>query len=151
MKITDVEAIPFAIPYTKALKFASGEVHVAEHLLVRVHTDDGIVGVAEAPPRPFIYGEPRPGIVAVIEQIIAPALTGLTLTEREVARSRMARIVGNPTDDMDPDTRAQLVAREKAYSQQLQHSGSGRRSGGSSVNTRTSRTSTSSPTTNCTR
>ena len=37
MKITQVEAIPFAIPYAKPLKFASGEVHVAEHVLVRVH------------------------------------------------------------------------------------------------------------------
>ena len=50
MKITAVEAIPFAIPYVKPLKFASGEVHTADHVLVRVHTDDGVVGVAEAPP-----------------------------------------------------------------------------------------------------
>lgn len=49
MKITAVEAIPFAIPYVKPLKFASGEIHAAEHVLVRVHTDDGIVGIAEAP------------------------------------------------------------------------------------------------------
>ena len=52
MKIRQVEAIPFAIPYTKPLRFASGEVSVASHVLVRVHTDDGIVGTAEAPPRP---------------------------------------------------------------------------------------------------
>ena len=31
MKITEIEAIPFAIPYTKPLRFASGEVHAAEH------------------------------------------------------------------------------------------------------------------------
>ena len=36
VKITRVEAIPFAIPYVKPLKFASGEVHTAEHVLVRV-------------------------------------------------------------------------------------------------------------------
>lgn len=97
MKITAVEAIPFAIPYSKPLRFASGEVHRAEHVLVRVHTDDGIVGVAEAPPRPFTYGETQTGIMAVVEQLFAPALVGLTLTEREVARARMARTVGNPT------------------------------------------------------
>ena len=67
MKIVKVEAIPFAIPYRKPLRFASGEVHAAEHVLVRVHTDDGIVGVAEAPPRPFTYGETHAGIVAVID------------------------------------------------------------------------------------
>jgi len=96
MKITAVEAIPFAIPYMKPLKFASGEVHTAEHVLVRVHTDDGVVGVAEAPPRPFTYGETQAGIVAVIEQLFAPALVGLTLTEREVAGARLARTIGNP-------------------------------------------------------
>ena len=29
MKITAIEAIPFAIPYRKPVRFASGEVHVA--------------------------------------------------------------------------------------------------------------------------
>lgn len=97
MKITAIEAIPFAIPYVKPLQFASGEVHTASHVLVRVHTDDGVVGIAEAPPRPFTYGETQTGIVAVIQQLFAPALVGLTLTEREVATSRMNRTVGNPT------------------------------------------------------
>lgn len=97
MKITAVEAIPFSIPYTKPLKFASGEVHVADHVLVRVHTDEGVVGVAEAPPRPYTYGETQDGILSVIRTLFAPALVGLTLTEREVATARMARTVGNPT------------------------------------------------------
>lgn len=96
MKITQVEAIPFAIPYRKPLKFASGEVHVAEHVLVRVHTDDGIVGVAEAPPRPFTYGETQAGVLAVIEQIFAPQVVGLSLLERETMAARLSRTVGNP-------------------------------------------------------
>ena len=97
MKITQVEAIPFAIPYRKPLRFASGEVHAAEHVLVRVHTDDGIVGVAEAPPRPFTYGETQAGIVAPIDSLFAPQLTGLSLLDRETAHARLARTVGNPT------------------------------------------------------
>ncbi|EON32684.1 muconate cycloisomerase [Gordonia terrae C-6] len=96
MKITAVEAIPFAIPYVKPLRFASGEVHAATHVLVRVHTDAGVVGVAEAPPRPFTYGETQDGIIAVIEGIFAPAVVGLTLLEREVVAARMARTIGNP-------------------------------------------------------
>ena len=96
MKIISIEAIPFAIPYVKPLRFASGEVSAAEHVLVRVHTDDGVVGVAEAPPRPFTYGETQASIVAVIDQIFTPQLVGLTLLEREVALARMHRTVGNP-------------------------------------------------------
>ena len=97
MKITRVEAIPFAIPYRKPLKFASGEVHVAEHVLVRVTTDDGVVGVAEAPPRPFTYGETQAGIVAVIDTIFAGQVVGLDLMEREQIHTRLSRTIGNPT------------------------------------------------------
>ncbi|MET8471900.1 enolase C-terminal domain-like protein [Streptomyces sp. NPDC006422] len=96
MKIVKVEAIPFAIPYVKPLRFASGEVHTADHVLVRVHTDEGLVGTAEAPPRPYTYGETQESVVAVIEKIFAPQLLGLTALERETAHARLDRTVGNP-------------------------------------------------------
>ncbi len=97
MKITQVEAIPFAIPYRKPLRFASGEVSVAEHVLVRVHTDTGLVGTAEAPPRPYTYGETQASIVAVIDTLFAPQILGVSPLEREVIRTRLHRTVGNPT------------------------------------------------------
>lgn len=97
MKITAVEAIPYAIPYAKPLKFASGEVHVAEHVLVRVTTDDGVVGVAEAPPRPFTYGETQASIIAVITKIFTPQVLGLDVVEREQIHQRLSRTVANPT------------------------------------------------------
>ena len=97
MKIAAVEAIPFAIPYRKPLRFASGEVHTADHVLVRVHTDDGVVGVAEAPPRPYTYGETQESIVAVIDRLFAPEVVGRSLLDREVIRARLDRTVANPT------------------------------------------------------
>ena len=96
MKIARVDAIPFAIPYRKPLRFASGEVRTADHVLVCVHSDDGVVGVAEAPPRPYTYGETQQSITAVIEKIFAPEIVGLSLLEREVVHARLARTVGNP-------------------------------------------------------
>jgi len=97
MKITRVEAIPYAIPYAKPLRFASGEVTVAEHVLVRVHTDEGVVGIADAVPRPFTYGETQAGVVAVIDRFFAPAVIGMQLTERERSQAALHRTVGNPT------------------------------------------------------
>jgi L-alanine-DL-glutamate epimerase-like enolase superfamily enzyme len=96
LKIVRIEAIPFAIPYRKPLRFASGEVHVADHVLVRVHTDDGVVGVAEAPPRPYTYGETQQSIVTAVDTLFAPELAGLTLLDRELMHARMERTVGNP-------------------------------------------------------
>ncbi|USQ81391.1 enolase [Ornithinimicrobium faecis] len=97
MKITQIEAIPFAIPYAKTLKFASGEVRTADHVLVRVHTEDGLVGTAEAPPRPYTYGETQQSIVAVVDTIFAPQITGHSVLEREQIQAIMHRTVGNPT------------------------------------------------------
>ncbi|WP_326731523.1 mandelate racemase/muconate lactonizing enzyme family protein [Streptomyces phaeochromogenes] len=97
MKITGVDAVPFAIPYRKPLKFASGEVHTADHVLVRVHTDEGFTGTAEAPPRPYTYGETQESIIAVIDKIFSPQILGLTALEREVVHERLDRTVGNPT------------------------------------------------------
>jgi L-Ala-D/L-Glu epimerase len=96
VKITEIEAIPFAIPYRKPLHFASGEVDTAEHVLVRVHTDDGLVGVAEAPPRPFTYGETQESIIAVISHVFTPAVVGMSALDREAIAAKLNRTVGNP-------------------------------------------------------
>ena len=106
MKITSIEAIPFAIPYLKPLRFASGEVHTASHVLVRVHSDDGIVGVAEAPARPFTYGETQESIVAVIRTLFAPQLAGMSILDRESMHAVMDRTVGNPTAKSAVDIKA---------------------------------------------
>jgi L-Ala-D/L-Glu epimerase len=97
VKVTRIEAIPFAIPYARTLRFASGEVSTAEHVLVRVHTDEGVVGAAEAPPRPFTYGETQQSIVAVIERLLAPQVVGRSVLEREAIHAGLDRTVGNPT------------------------------------------------------
>lgn len=97
MRITRIEAIPFAIPYAKTLQFASGEVRTADHVLVRVHTDDGLVGSAEAPPRPYTYGETQQSIVAVIDTLFAPQVIGRSPLDREQVQAVLHRTVGNPT------------------------------------------------------
>jgi L-alanine-DL-glutamate epimerase-like enolase superfamily enzyme len=96
MKITGIDAVPFAIPYRKPLHFASGEVSVAEHVLLRVRTDDGLVGFAEAPPRPFTYGETQESIVAVVRSLFAPAVIGMSAFDREAIATKLDRTVGNP-------------------------------------------------------
>ncbi|HEY1971444.1 MAG TPA: enolase C-terminal domain-like protein, partial [Pseudonocardia sp.] len=52
---------------------------------------------AEAPPRPFTYGETQASIIAVINNIFAPHIVGLAPTERELIHDRLNRTVGNPT------------------------------------------------------
>ncbi|OZE74211.1 enolase [Rhodococcus sp. 15-649-2-2] len=95
MKIEKIEAIPYVIPFRKPLKFASGEVTVADHVLIRVHTSDGVIGIADAPPRPYTYGETQRSIVAVIDDVFGPALVGQSILERERISAILDRTVHN--------------------------------------------------------
>lgn len=95
MKITAVEAIPYSIPYQRPLHFASGEVNCADHVLIRVHTSDGIIGEADAPPRPYTYGETQTSIKNVVEEIFAPQIVGLSAHDREKVHAILNRTVHN--------------------------------------------------------
>ena len=95
MRIQSIEAIPYSIAYSKPLKFASGMVTVADHVLIKLTTTEGVVGFADAPPRPYTYGETQESIVAVIDKIFAPQLLGKALTDSEPIREVLNRTIAN--------------------------------------------------------
>ncbi len=97
MRVTAVESIPFRIPFTEKKVWARGALDAAEHVLVRIRTDDGLTGIAEAPPRPTIYGESLRSIVAAIEDWFGPVVLGIDPFETEKVLERFERWVGNPT------------------------------------------------------
>lgn len=97
MKIAAIEAIPYSIPYRHPLHFASGSVHEADHVLVRLRTDDGVVGAADTPPRPYTYGETQKSIVAVVQDVFAPQLVGVDIFDREKVQEILYRTIHNQT------------------------------------------------------
>ena len=97
MKITKVEALPFRIPMKKVTVWARGSQDAAEHVLVRVHTDEGITGIAEAPPRPSIYGESLTSIKFAIEKWLAPIVVGSDPFAIENMWDRFSSFAGNNT------------------------------------------------------
>ena len=97
-KIAAIETIPFRLPMRGSLRWGkASQMDAAEHVLVRLISDDGQIGLAEAPPRPTIYGETVASIEAIIGQYLAPALIGLALDQVEQANVRMAVIANNHT------------------------------------------------------
>ena len=76
MKITRIVAIPFNLPLAQPVTFAAGKLSVNENVLIEIHTDEGLVGRAEAPSRPFFYGESQESMVAAIARWFAPLLEG---------------------------------------------------------------------------
>lgn len=97
MKITHLETVPYRIPMRKPLNFASGEVHHIEHVLVRLTTDEGLVGTADIPPRPYTYGETVESVIAVINTIFAEALIGADPLDRAALHAKLHRTIGNQT------------------------------------------------------
>ena len=97
MKIVSVEAIPFVLPYARDFRMASGVITEAAHVLVRVATDEGLTGVAEAVSRPMIYGESQESIVAAVRHWLGPGLVGLDPFALEEASGLLDTVAANNT------------------------------------------------------
>jgi L-alanine-DL-glutamate epimerase-like enolase superfamily enzyme len=97
MKIDRVEAIPYRIPMSKPLHFASGDVRKVDHVLIRLTTDDGIVGIADVPPRPFTYGETQASVIGILTGIFREILIGADPRDRSRIHSQLAQTIGNQT------------------------------------------------------
>jgi L-alanine-DL-glutamate epimerase-like enolase superfamily enzyme len=97
MKIVDVKAIPFRIPFKKPTEWARGRLDAAEHVLVKLITDEGLTGIAEAPPRPTIYGESIQSIKHAIDKWLGPMVIGMDPFEIEKIWDKFDEIAWNPT------------------------------------------------------
>ena len=100
MKIVRIEAIPFRVPIAASvgpIKSSIWAMDAANHVLIRVHTDDGLAGYGEAPERPTIYGETQQSIVTAVQAWLGPALAGLDPFDLEKIWERMDKIAANNT------------------------------------------------------
>lgn len=76
--IEKIETIVYRLPLHGALRWGKeSALDEVRHVLVRVHLSDGSAGLAEAPPRPTIYGETVYSITSIIEHELAPRMVGL--------------------------------------------------------------------------
>lgn len=91
MKITRIEPIPVCVPLKKGLtaKTAHGEHATSAYVLVRVHTDEGIIGLGEATISGLWSGETQAGTVAAIRDYLAPPLIGKDPRDVTAARHAM--------------------------------------------------------------
>ncbi|MDB5305929.1 MAG: catB [Gemmataceae bacterium] len=95
MKITRIEPIPVCVPLKKGLtaKTAHGEHVTSPYVIVRVHTDQGLVGLGEATISGLWSGETQAGAVAAITEYIAPVLVGKDPRDITAARRAMDFII----------------------------------------------------------
>ncbi len=78
MKVDRIEAqhvtIPLVTPYVLSRKY--GTVTHSHAVVVRVYTDDGLVGLGEADPLPPFTEESWAGVMGTIEGVLGPLLMG---------------------------------------------------------------------------
>jgi muconate cycloisomerase len=92
MRITKVEIIPVDIPRRRALflsRYGNLGKSGFEFVLTRVHTDEGFVGIGEAPPLPPLSPESQPVITEVIRKWIVPNIMGMDPFELEEIWKKM--------------------------------------------------------------
>ena len=98
MKITRIETIPVRVPIKPhlAIKSGRGGSHVTSpFLIVKVHTDEGIVGLGEASCTPRWSGEDQFTAQHIIRTYFEPVLVGEDPTKIEECSKRFMPVVAN--------------------------------------------------------
>lgn len=99
-RITAVEAIPIALPVRREWRWRGLGGQLGRWVIVRVHTDDGHVGLGEATPLPDwggdfnrYAGETPATVVHVVSELLAPVVSGADPFDLEGTLRRMDEAV----------------------------------------------------------
>ena len=94
--ISAIETTVFRLPMYGALHWGQhSSLSEVRHVLVRLRLSDGSSGMAEAPPRPTIYGETVHSIVSIINTELSPRLLGQPAADVRAIYTRMEQIKNN--------------------------------------------------------
>src|SRR5437870_1188692 len=100
MKITKIETIPIRLPTRRVHQWASLTTPIGVYVIIRLHTDEAVVGLGEAPvlkdwggDHGKYYGETPQTTAHIINDILAPALTGQDPRRIEAVHALMDKSV----------------------------------------------------------
>jgi L-alanine-DL-glutamate epimerase-like enolase superfamily enzyme len=75
MKITKIECIPVSLPFAKPVIMSGGAEACSDVVIVKMHTDEGIVGIAETGgTSPWYQGESQDSIMHNINHVYGPTI-----------------------------------------------------------------------------
>jgi muconate cycloisomerase len=95
VKIKAIEPVAVSLPMHKAVTMAGETVARADNMLIRVASDDGLIGWGEAASAPTMTGETVPGMMAAVGYL-APPLLGRAADDFAGASAAMdAAMYGN--------------------------------------------------------
>ena len=88
LTIGRIEAIPVALPLSKPVVIAGERIEDAFNLIVRVEAENGLTGWGEAASAPLMSGDVLPGMVAAVNDYLAPLVKG----EDALRRAELAQL-----------------------------------------------------------
>ena len=95
MRIKRIEPIAVSLPMARPMKMAGVLIESAENLLVRIESQDGVVGWGEAASAPTMTGETPESMVAAVRHL-TPSLIGADAGDITALSQKMeARMYGN--------------------------------------------------------
>jgi len=96
LDIVSVEALPVALPLVKPVVMAGERIEKSRNLIVRVEARNGLVGWGEASSAPLMTGDVLPGMVAAVNDHLAPLVVGQDALARAALGQRCsAALLGN--------------------------------------------------------
>jgi muconate cycloisomerase len=100
MKIAEIETFYVRLPFRRPHSWASSNLPIGSYVILKLHTDAGVVGWGEAPTlidwggdRQRYYGESAPMAAHVIADYLRPAIRGEDISAIERIHERMDRAV----------------------------------------------------------
>ncbi|MDD3657090.1 MAG: mandelate racemase/muconate lactonizing enzyme family protein [Atribacterota bacterium] len=101
MKITKMEIYPISVgmnpEYFTSLKSALGPWSVCRYIVIKMYTNEGVIGLGEVPPVMFCSREGQSTITAVIKDYLAPLIIGKDPFNIEEIWKEMDKLVpGSP-------------------------------------------------------
>ncbi len=99
MKITRIETIPVEVPLNpkRAIRSSLGYHLTSPFVFIKVHTDEGIIGLGEISCTPIWSGEDYVTSVHLIERMLSPHLIGANPTEIERLTRKMNTVLAGNT------------------------------------------------------
>lgn len=100
MKITAIETIPIRLPTRRVHQWASLTTPIGVYVIIKLHTDEGLIGLGEAPvlkdwggDHGKYFGETPQTTVHIISDILAPVLKGQDPRRFEAVHALMDKAV----------------------------------------------------------
>lgn len=89
MKIKEIAVGEIALPLARPFKTALRTVETVNDIVVRITTDNGLVGYGEAPPTAVITGDTKGSIICAIKEFIAPNLIGMDVENMDGVQKKL--------------------------------------------------------------